>query len=134
LILWTYDVQEQKVVLPPKFDDFYPEIVVRGLTRMVPGLSAYINKMGRPVVDGGYYCKTQENRPLIGPLSVEGAYILGAVSGYGVMAGPAAGELLAAHVLDADLPDYAPQFRLDRYDDPEYQNMLASWDATSGQL
>jgi len=134
LILWTYDVEEQQVVLPPQFDEFYPEIVLRGLTRMVPGLSAYINKMGRPVVDGGYYCKTQENRPLIGPLSVEGAYILGAISGYGVMAGPAAGELLAAHVVGADLPDYAPQFRLDRYDDPEYQKLLADWDATSGQL
>ncbi len=134
LILWTYDVEEQKVVLPPRFDDFYPEIVLRGLTRMIPGLSAYINKMGRPVVDGGYYCKTQENRPLIGPLPVEGAYILGAVSGYGVMAGPAAGELLAAHVVGADLPDYAPQFRLERYNDPAYQKMLASWDATSGQL
>ena len=134
LILWTYDIEEQEPVWPPTFDEFYPEIVLRGLTRMVPGLSAYINKMGRPMVDGGYYCKTRENRPLIGPLPVDGAFIIGALSGYGVMAGPAAGELLAAHVAGADLPDYAPQFRLERYDDPEYLELLSGWDATSGQL
>ncbi len=134
LILWTYDIEAQEPVWPPTFDEFYPEIVLRGLTRMVPSLTTYINRMGRPVVDGGYYCKTQENRPLIGPLPVEGAYIIGALSGYGVMACPAAGELLATHVTGAGLPDYAPRFRLERYDDPAYQELLAGWEATSGQL
>ena len=32
------------------------------------------------VIDGGYYCKTQENRPLVGPLPVAGAYMIGALS------------------------------------------------------
>jgi len=134
LILWTYDIEEQEPVWPPTFDDFYPEIVLRGLTRMVPALSAYINKMGRPVVDGGYYCKTRENRPLVGPLPVEGAYIIGALSGFGVMACPAAGELLAAHITGSEMPDYAAAFQLDRYEDPAYQKLLEGWDATSGQL
>lgn len=134
LVLWTYDIEAQEPVWPPVFDDFYPEIVLRGLTRMVPGLSTYLRRMGRPVVDGGYYCKTQENRPLICPVPVEGAYLIGALSGYGVMACPAAGELLAAHVVGDDLPDYAPAFRLERYDDPAYQEMLAGWDPTTGQL
>jgi len=134
IILWTYDIKEQEPVWPPRFDDYYPEIVLRGLTRMVPGLSPYINRMGKPWVDGGYYCKTQENRPLIGPLPVEGAYIIGALSGYGVMACSASGELLAAHVTGSDLPDFAPDFMLERYEDPTYREMLASWDPTTGQL
>ncbi len=74
----------------------------------------------RPYVDGGYYIKTRENRPLIGPLPVEGAYISGAYSGFGVMASCAGGELLARHVTGSALPDYAPAFLLSRYQDPEY--------------
>ncbi len=134
LVLWTYDIEEQEPVWPPVFDDFYPEIVIRGLTRMVPGLSVYLGRMGRPWVDGGYYCKTQENRPLICPLDVDGAFLIGALSGFGVMAGPAAGELLAAHVAGATLPDHAPAFDLKRYQDRTYQAMLDEWDPTTGQL
>lgn len=41
------------------------------------------------VVDGGYYCKTPENLPLVGPYQCDeiqrGYYICGATSGYGVM-------------------------------------------------
>jgi len=32
------------------------------------------------------------------------------------------------------LPEYAPRFLLERYDDPAYRELLAGWDATSGQL
>jgi hypothetical protein len=49
------------------------------------------------------------------------------------MAGCAAGELLAAHVTGSTMPDYAPWFLLERYDDPEYRELLEHWDA-SGQL
>ncbi len=132
--IWTYDIEKQEPVWPPVFPDEFPEIVLRGLVNMVPGLAAYLGRMGRPYIDGGYYCKTQENRPLIGPLLVPGAYVIGALSGFGIMAALAAGELLAAHVNGRDLPDYAPDFLLSRYDDPAYQKMLADWDPTTGQL
>jgi glycine/D-amino acid oxidase-like deaminating enzyme len=134
LLLWTYDIEEQEPLWPPTFDEAYPDIVMRGLTRMVPALSAYVERMGKPVVDGGYYCKTQENRPLIGTLPVDGAYIVGALSGYGVMASQAAGELVSAYITGSDLPEYAPSFALARYDDPGYQALLSNWNATSGQL
>ncbi|HSJ58510.1 MAG TPA: FAD-binding oxidoreductase, partial [Anaerolineae bacterium] len=134
LCLWTYDVETMEPVVPlPPVDPHYFEVVLRGMSRMVPGLAAYFDRLPRPVVDGGYYAKTRENRPLIGPLPVEGAYIAGALSGFGIMAACAAGELLAAHVTGADLPDYAPWFRLERYQDPQYLALLAGWD-DSGQL
>lgn len=109
--------------------DLYPEVVLRGLAQIVPDLAAYLDDDARtaylakrraaggavpegedagkrPVVDGGYYTKTHENVPLIGPApgaggkgNIKGSYICGAVSGYGIMAAHAAGELLAAHVL-----------------------------------
>lgn len=134
LALWTYDVKPQEPVWPPVFDPEYAEIVLRGMAVMVPGLSAYLGRTATPFVDGGYYCKTRENRPLIGPLPVQGAFVIGALSGFGIMAGMAAGELLANHVSGSALPDYAPAFLLSRYEDPEYKKLLQSWDATSGQL
>ena len=70
---------------------------------------------------------------MIGPLPVEGACVIGALSGFGLMASPAAGELLAAHVTGSALPRYAPAFALERYQDPEYQKLLENWGAT-GQL
>jgi glycine/D-amino acid oxidase-like deaminating enzyme len=134
LLLWTYHVEPQEPVWPPRFAPEYAEVVLRGITRMIPGMAVYLERLHKPVVDGGYYCKTRENRPLIGPLPVAGAYIIGAVSGYGIMASMAAGELLAAHITGNTLPAYAPAFLLSRYDDPAYQQLLADWDATAGQL
>jgi glycine/D-amino acid oxidase-like deaminating enzyme len=133
LILWNYDMEPVEPVFPITYDPFYPEIVLRGLATAIPGLKAYFDRMPKPAVDGGYYTKTQENRPLIGRLPVEGAYIIGALSGYGLMAAPASGELLAAHLTGDELPRYAPAFTLERYDDPEYQKLLENWGA-SGQI
>ena len=134
LAIWTYDIEPCPPVWPPTFDPNYPEILIRGLARMIPGLSAYFGHGSRADADGGYYCKTRENRPLIGPLPVEGAYVIGGLSGYGIMASQAAGELLATHITGGELPEYAPAFRLSRYEDPAYQALLEDWDVTSGQL
>jgi glycine/D-amino acid oxidase-like deaminating enzyme len=112
----------------------YVDVVLRGMARMVPGLSVYFERASKPYVDGGYYCKTRENRPLIGPLPVEGAYIFGALSGYGIMASQAGGELLAAHIVGSDLPDYAAALALARYEEPAYRALLDGWDSTAGQL
>jgi glycine/D-amino acid oxidase-like deaminating enzyme len=70
---------------------------------------------------------------LIGPLPVEGAFIIGALSGYGLMASQAAGELIAAHITHQELPDYAHAFDLRRYQDPQYLDLLNTWGST-GQL
>ena len=49
------------------------------------------------------------------------------MSGYGIMASAALGELTAAHITNSDLPNYAPAFDLTRYNDPDYQALLESW-------
>jgi glycine/D-amino acid oxidase-like deaminating enzyme len=84
-------------------------------------------------VDGGYYTKTRENRFLSGPLPVEGAYVLGGLSGYGMMSSNGAADLLADYIAERPLPHYAPAFHLDRYQDPAYQKLLDNW-GDSGQL
>ncbi|HEY83636.1 MAG TPA: FAD-binding oxidoreductase [Chloroflexi bacterium] len=133
LMLWDYHKEPVPPIIPPPDDPDYPEVVLRGLTTVVPALQAYLNRMPKPMIDGGYYTKTKENRPLIGPLPVDGAYIISALSGYGLMAAPAAGELLASHIAGDALPDYAPAFLLSRYEDPAYQQMLENW-GDVGQL
>jgi glycine/D-amino acid oxidase-like deaminating enzyme len=134
LAIWTYHLEEREPVWPPHFPPEYGEVVLRGLSVMLPGLSATFEKIGRPYVDGGYYCKTAENRPLIGPLPVQGAFVIGALSGFGIMGSMAAGELLSLHVMGNELPDYAPALLLSRYDDPHYRVLLTNWDSTWGQL
>lgn len=133
LILWPYHTQPMTPIFPLPQDPFFPEIALRGMATMIPALAAYFERLPSVYVDGGYYTKTAENRPLIGPLPVAGAYIMGALSGFGLMAACAAGELLAAHVAGSSLPTYAPAFALNRYDDPTYQQMVANWGGT-GQL
>ncbi|RMF51292.1 MAG: FAD-binding oxidoreductase [Anaerolineae bacterium] len=125
--LWEYDTPEMSPVFPVPGDDLYPEVVLRGLERMLPAMRAYRTRLPRPIVDGGYYVKTPENRPLIGPLPVAGAYVLGALSGYGIMASQGAADLLAAHLTGKPLPPYAAAFHPDRYRDPAYRRKLASW-------
>jgi len=131
--LWAYHTPPVEPVFPFSTDPRYPEIVLRGLAPMIPGLKLYLQRLPKAVVDGGYYTKTRENRPLIGKLPVEGAYIIGALSGFGVMAACGAGDLLASYITGKKLPDYASAFALERYEDPEYKKLLEDW-AESGQL
>ncbi len=128
--LWEY----HKTVITPTWplprDELYPEIVIRGLARMLPAMDEYRDRIPFNRIDGGYYTKTPDNRPVVGPASTPGVYVVGALSGFGVMAACAAGELLAGHVLGSALPDYASAFTLDRFDDANY---LESITETGGQ-
>ena len=134
LVLWTYEAEPVSATFPLRWDPNLPDIALRGLSVMLPGMRPYLEIMPKTVVDGGYYTKTQENRPLIGPMPVTGSYVVGAFSGFGLMAGCGAGDLLAAHVTGAPLPGYANAFSLERYADPAYQLLLEDWPSSSGQL
>ena len=133
LLIWTYDVAPVEPTFPIEFDPAYGEICLRGMSRMIPALGAYLARLPRVFVDGGYYTKTRENRLLACPLPVEGAYLLGALSGYGLMSSNGAADLLADYITGKPLPAYAPAFALSRYDDPTYRELLGRW-GDSGQL
>jgi len=104
------------------------EVALRGLFPLLPRLPAYLGV--RPRVDGGYYVRTPENRPLLGPLE-DGVFLAGAFSGYGVMAALGAGELLAHWALGEDLPSWAQTLAPGRFQDPGYR---PSWAAAKAQL
>ncbi|HET7341787.1 MAG TPA: FAD-dependent oxidoreductase [Methylomirabilota bacterium] len=133
LLIWTYEAEPMEPRFPLTFDPHYAEIAIRGMSRMVPAMAGYLARLPRAFVDGGYYTRTRENRFLAGPLPLEGAFVLGALSGYGLMAANGAADLLADHVTGRALPAYAPAFRLERYDDPAYVEAIEAG-GDDGQL
>ena len=133
-LIWTYDMVPRAPIEPPTFPRWYGEAVVRGIMRAVPAMARYAGRAHEGLVDGGYYCKAIDNRPIIGPLGVEGAWAFGALSGYGIMSSHAGAELLGAHVVGDPLPPHAAALLPSRFADPVYAARLAGWDARMGQL
>src|SRR5688572_6592236 len=132
--IWTYETRIEDPRPEPVFAPQYADIVLAGLAVMIPALAAYRHRGAEATVDGGYYCKAPDNRPLVGPTPIAGVHLLGALSGFGIMASQAAGELVAAHLLEKPLPGYAAAFLPARFDDPAYRRGLAAADARDGQL
>ena len=112
---WAYNERASDPHGPEPIDPHFPDIVVRGASRLNPKLAAYIGRLPRGVRHyGGYYTMTDENWPLIGPMATPGAFVAGALSGYGSMAACATGAICAAWVTGAAIPAYARSFTLDR--------------------
>jgi len=132
--IWTYHTEQCTPAWPPAFDNSYGRNCIHGLAAMIPGMHAYANSNEYGITDGGYYCKTSDNRPLIGPLPIDGVYVVGALSGTGIMSAHAAGELLALHVTGNALPDYAAAFLPSRFDNPAYAATVEGWGRLTGQL
>lgn len=133
LALYNYENAPAAVVFPLPAPEHYGEITLRGMTTMIPGLQVYVDRGVRPYIDGGYYMKTRDNRPLIGPTPVAGLYLSCGYSGFGIMASQAGADLLAAHLLDRPLPAYADAFALARFADATYLAKLDIW-GDGGQL
>jgi glycine/D-amino acid oxidase-like deaminating enzyme len=125
IILWQVvhehihgDRKNPDVELQKFFNDMYPELVVRGLAQYVPSFEKYIGKLTRSnaSIDGGYYTHAEDNRPILGPVpNVDGAFVCGGFSGYGIMAAPAAGEMIANYIAEpSSVPEFASKLAVDR--------------------
>jgi glycine/D-amino acid oxidase-like deaminating enzyme len=122
---WAYNKQPSQPTADPATDANFPEIVLRGASRLNPGLRAYYGRLpSRLSHYGGYYTMTRENWPLIGPMATKGAFVAGALSGYGTMGASATGALIAAWVSGEKLPDFARPLSLARYDDKALMQAL----------
>jgi glycine/D-amino acid oxidase-like deaminating enzyme len=115
---WAYNREPET----PKWelsDDFdFPNITLRGASRFIPGLASYVENPPTPIIQfSGYYTRTAENLPLIGPLELENLFTVSALSGFGTMAACAAGDLCAAWMSGGDLREYAAYFHPGRYRD-----------------
>lgn len=116
---WAFNNAPSGAAWDAPLDDTFPEIVLRGASRLNPGLKAYYGQLPRGMHHyGGWYTMTEENWPLIGPMGTDGAFVNCGYSGFGTMAACAGGELCAAWVAGGERPDYAEGFSLARLDNP----------------
>lgn len=114
---WAFNTAEVEPTWTPPLLPNFPEIVLRGAARLNPALKAYYGRLPRQMHHyGGYYTRTEDNWPLIGPMGPPGAFMAAALSGHGTMGACATGELAAAWIAGAELPDYAAALSLQRFD------------------
>ncbi len=128
---WAYNAKtgepQEDLANDPAIDASFPEIVIRGAAQFIPALRAYVEEPPpRFSHYGGYYTMTDENWPLIGPLDGQGAFVIGALSGFGSMAACAAGKLCAAYICGDVLPAYAADLGLERRDNEKLMTELAA--------
>ncbi len=123
---WAYNQAASDPHGEDPIDPQFPDTVLRGASRLNPGLAAYIGRLPRGARHyGGYYTMTEENWPLIGPMGPEGAFVAGALSGFGSMGACAAGALCAQWIAGRDLPDFAVPLSLARREDAALMAELA---------
>lgn len=131
---WAYNRKPSDPSIDLPTDPNFPDIVLRAASRLNPRLKQYYGRLPRQITHyGGYYTMTRENWPLIGPMQTNGAFIAGALSGFGTMAACATGALCAAWVHGARRPDFASRLSLSRYDDEAFMQQLLG-NASTGVL
>jgi glycine/D-amino acid oxidase-like deaminating enzyme len=123
---WAFNEQASDPHGEEPIDPQFPDLVLRAASRLHSGLSRYIGHLPRGSHHyGGYYTMTEENLPLIGPMQTPGAFMAGALSGYGTMAACATGALAAAWIADGERPHYAASLSPSRYRDAPLMKELA---------
>lgn len=122
---WAYNRKPSEPQDDLPTDPNFPDIVLRGASRLNPRLKQYYGRLPRQTTHyGGYYTMTKENWPLIGPMKTTHAFVAGALSGFGTMAACATGALCADWALGARMPEFAERLSLSRYDDESFIRQL----------
>lgn len=123
---WAYNSRATDPHDEEPIDPHFPDFVIRGASRLHSKLAGYIGRLPRRMHHyGGYYAMTDENWPLIGPMRTPGAFVAGALSGFGSMAACATGRICAAWANGSSLPEYARSLSSERYADSTLMAELA---------
>ena len=129
---WAYNERASDPHADEPIDPNFPDVMLRGASRLHRKLATYIGRLPRGAHHyGGYYTMTEENWPLIGPMKTSGAYVAGALSGFGSMAACATGWICAAHIARSPLPDHAQLLSSERYGNERLMAELAALDKGS---
>ncbi len=111
---WAYDQMPSDPVEDPPCPPDFPRRVLERAATIVPGLSAY-DESYVVAHDGGFYARTPDGLPVIGPVGPDGIHVVGGLAGFGTMMACAAGELGAMWALDEAIPDFATAFAPRRF-------------------
>ncbi len=130
---WAFNTQAQVPNWELDSDPGFADIVLRGATQFIPALAQYQNNIPTPITElAGYYTRTRDNLPVIGPLDNK-LMVVSALAGYGTMSACAAGELCADYLSQNSLPIYAKYFSPSRWQDNALMTEINSIN-TDGQL
>lgn len=132
---WAFNTRSAQPRWKPSTLELFPQVVLKGASRFIPQLMEYQKNIPTPIIQyAGYYTRTKENFPLIGPTEMPNVFLVGALAGYGTMGACAAGELCAKYILnETELPDYSRYFHPLRYEDSELMNEI-NHSMSDGQL
>lgn len=122
---WAYSTEKVEANWQIPNSSYFPQIVLTGASRFIPELKEYAENIPTPIIEyAGYYNRTDENWPLIGPTDLDNVYVFGALAGFGTMTACAGGELIANYVSNKTLPEYTKYFMPSRYSDPTIKEEL----------
>lgn len=108
---WARDQNATEPVSHPVCPPGFPREVIARAATIVPGLAAYVDRPPELVAhDGGFYARTRDGLPVIGPHGPSGGFVVGGLAGFGSMMAAAAGDIVARWVLDEAQPDMAAAF------------------------
>lgn len=132
---WAVDQTAIEPVASPACPPEYPRHVLERAATLVPGLEAYLDG-DLPIVahDGGFYARTPDGLPLIGPSGPSGAYTVSGLAGFGAMLAPGAGELAAGWLLGEASTEAAAALDPRRFDGHDPSTLHAGDRATTGEL
>lgn len=140
---WAWDPTPRPPVEDPACPPDFPRMVLLGACAIVPGLASYAEALadGRlaPVAhDGGFYARTPDGRPLIGPAGgPDGLHVVGGLAGFGAMMAAAAGELAADWIAPrsgTSAPSESGALDPRRFADPAYAEVLRTGAVATGEL
>jgi glycine/D-amino acid oxidase-like deaminating enzyme len=116
---WAKDQTPSDPVADPPCPPAFPSEVLARAATIVPGLEAYLDRPPEIVAhDGGFYARTPDGLPVIGPLGSEGAFVVGGLAGFGSMMACGVGDLAAMWALGEARSDLADAFDPRRFMEP----------------
>lgn len=115
---WAWDQTPTDPVADPACPVGFPNEVLARAATIVPSLATYLDRPPELIAhDGGFYARTPDGLPVIGPHGPAGGFIAGGLAGFGSMMAAAVGHLVATWVLDESRPDIAAAFDPRRFSD-----------------
>ncbi|MBI4503213.1 MAG: FAD-binding oxidoreductase [Gemmatimonadetes bacterium] len=119
----------------PRVTTEFPGLVLRAAAELIPALESHLDRPPAPVAhEAGYYTRTPDELPLIGPLGVDGAYIVGGLAGFGAMVACAAAEIAASWIAGTARPAWTKSFEPGRFTAPGHGQAIVTEERLSGAL
>jgi glycine/D-amino acid oxidase-like deaminating enzyme len=113
------DQEAAEPVADPSCPPGFPREVLARAATLIPGLGRYLDEPPEMVAhDGGFYARTPDGLPVVGPLGAAGGFVVGGLAGFGAMMACGVGELAASWALGEALPELAAAFDPRRFDEP----------------